>query len=64
MVRENLRSVQRKMKNRYDREAVERSFNAGDKVLVFLPIDSHPLKARCHGHYEKSKRPQLHFKFS
>lgn len=64
MARENLRPAKRKMKNQYDREVVERRFNAGDKVLVLLPIDSHPLKARYHGHYEKSKRPQLHFKYS
>ncbi len=31
-------SVQAKMKTRFDKKAVARSFNKGDMVLVLLPV--------------------------
>lgn len=34
LARENLQSAQRKLKNRYDRETIERSLNAGDEVFI------------------------------
>lgn len=40
------------MKDRYDQETIERSFNVGDKVLVLLPLPGHLLKAQFHGPYE------------
>lgn len=40
---ENLSVAQRKMKVHHDVSAVEREFNVGDKVLLFLPIIKFPL---------------------
>lgn len=36
----------------YDKEAKNRVFKEGDKVLVFLPIPGHPLQTRYYGSYE------------
>ena len=41
-----------KMKTWYDKDARNRVFKPGDKVLVFLPIPGHPLQARYFGPYE------------
>lgn len=38
LARKSLCAVQEQMKIRYDREAVQRSFQIGDRVLVVLPI--------------------------
>ncbi len=51
-----LGSVQSKMKERYDKNAVARSFSEGDKVLVLLPIQGHALKARFSGPYVIDKK--------
>jgi hypothetical protein len=40
------------MKLWYDKDARNRVFKPGDKVLVFLPIPGHPLQARYYGPYE------------
>ncbi|KAK3100143.1 hypothetical protein FSP39_015288 [Pinctada imbricata] len=40
------------MKSWYDKDARNRVFKPGDKVLVFLPIPGHPLQARYFGPYE------------
>lgn len=40
------------MKVWYDKNARNRSFKPGYKVLVFLPISGHPLQARYYGPYE------------
>jgi hypothetical protein len=40
------------MKRWYDKYARNRVFKPGDKVLVFLPIPGHPLRARYFGPYE------------
>ncbi len=49
-------SVQSKMKERYDKNAVARSFSEGDKVLVLLPIQGHALQARFSGPYVIDKK--------
>lgn len=49
LARQNLQSTQKKMKNRYDREAVEQKFEVCDQVLVLLFTSVYPLKARYHG---------------
>ena len=41
-----------KMKTWYDKDARNRVFKPGDKVLVFLPIPGHPLQASYFGPYE------------
>ena len=56
IAREKLKSVQGKMKKRYDRNTVPRTFEVGDKVLVLLPIPGQPLKARFHGPYEIARK--------
>ena len=40
------------MKTWYDKDARNRVFKPGDKVLVFLPIPGHPLQAKYFGSYE------------
>ena len=52
LAQENLKSSQMKMKMWYDKDARNRVFKPGDKVLVFLPIPGHPLQARFYGPYE------------
>ena len=52
LAQENLKSSQTKMKRWYDKDARNRVFKPGDKVLVFLPIPGHPLQARYFGPYE------------
>lgn len=52
LAQENLKSSQLKMKVWYDKNARNRNFKPGDKVLVFLPIPGHPLQARYYGPYK------------
>ncbi|KAK3092929.1 hypothetical protein FSP39_008989 [Pinctada imbricata] len=52
LAQENLKTSQMKMKTWYDKDARNRVFKPGDKVLVFLPIPGHPLQARYFGPYE------------
>jgi hypothetical protein len=52
LAQENLTSSQTKMKLWYDKDARNRVFKPGDKVLVFLPIPGHPLQARYFASYE------------
>ncbi|XP_041947558.1 uncharacterized protein LOC121708759 isoform X4 [Alosa sapidissima] len=47
-----LSSAQSKMKTRYDRKSVHRSFQAGDKVLLFLPVAGSALQAKFSGPYK------------
>ena len=56
LARENLGTAQRRMKNWYDRKTKSRSFNVGDKVLVFLPVTGQPLRAKYHGPYVITKK--------
>ena len=51
LVQNNLRSVQSKMKERYDKYTQSRYFQAGDQVLALLPVPSKPLQARYFGPY-------------
>ena len=52
----NLTVSQRKMKTWYDKRAKSRHFNAGDQVLVLLPIPRQPLQARYFGPYTIMKK--------
>ena len=47
-----LSSAQSKMKTRFDRKSVPRSFQAGDKVLVLLPVMGSALQAKFSGPYD------------
>ena len=46
LARNNLRSVQSKMKERFDKYTQSRSFQPGDKGLALLPVPDKPLQAR------------------
>ena len=49
LAKEHLSVSQKDMKERYDKATVERSFSAGDQVLVLLPIPGSALSARFSG---------------
>ena len=51
-----LKSIQSKMKIRYDENAKDRNFEPGDKVLALLPIPGRPLQARYYGPYNVDKK--------
>ncbi|XP_039894583.1 uncharacterized protein LOC120737796, partial [Simochromis diagramma] len=53
---EALSSAQGKMKSWYDKKAIPRSFNPGDKVLVLLPTASSALSSRFCGPYQVDKK--------
>lgn len=48
---QTLLASQSKMKLQYDRKAVVRAFEVGDKALVLLPINSSGLQAHFSGPY-------------
>ena len=52
IARDNLKQSQSKMKQWYDKDARNRVFNPGDKVLALFPVPGHPLQARYHGPYD------------
>ena len=52
IAKSNLSTAQIKMKTWYDRKSWTRSFNAGDKVLILLPMTGNCLKPKFHGPYE------------
>ncbi|PIK41670.1 hypothetical protein BSL78_21475 [Apostichopus japonicus] len=52
IARQNLEQGQAKMKQWYDKNAKNRVFQPGDKVLVLFPIQGQPLQARYFGPYE------------
>ena len=56
LARANLSSSQKSMKNKYDVDAVERSFKPGQKVLALLPVPGNPLNARFFGPYVIQKK--------
>lgn len=56
LAQESLSSTQKRMKVRYDRKAVSRSFAPGDQVLVLLPIPGSSLSARFSGPYVVEKK--------
>ncbi len=51
LARASMASVQAKMKTRFDKKAVARSFNKGDMVLVLLPVPGSALRAKFSGPY-------------
>ncbi len=51
LAKEALSSSQVRMKQHYDKNAVERKFQPGDKVLVLLPVLGSSLSARFSGPY-------------
>lgn len=50
------------MKERYDMKTVQRKFEMEDEVLILLPANNHPLKAKFQSPYkmEKNKPTQLY----
>ena len=48
---ETLRETQRKMKDRYDVDTVQRDFSPGDQVMVLLPTQTDPLHVTLAGPY-------------
>ncbi|XP_052093704.1 uncharacterized protein LOC127729824 [Mytilus californianus] len=51
IAQKNLKNVQNKIKIWYNKDARDRVFEPGDKVLVFLPVPGHPLPAKYCGPY-------------
>lgn len=49
MILEKLECAQKKMKQKYDRQAELREFSPGDHVLAFLPLVSSPFQAKYYG---------------
>lgn len=56
LARANLSSSQKSMKKKYDVDAVERSFEPGQKVLALLPVPGNPLNSRLFGPYVIQKK--------
>ncbi|XP_035984480.1 uncharacterized protein LOC118558122 [Fundulus heteroclitus] len=56
LAQENLAKAQKKMKARYDKKAVRRSFTPGEKVLVLLPLSGSSLRAQFSGPYEVDRK--------
>ncbi|XP_065149952.1 uncharacterized protein [Paramisgurnus dabryanus] len=56
LARESLSSTQTRMKKRFDQKAVDRQFNAGDKVLVLLPVPGSTLTAKFSGPYDVERK--------
>ncbi len=56
LARESLANAQKDMKSKYDKQAVARSFQPGDEVLVLLPVPGSSLSARFFGPYVVKKR--------
>ncbi|XP_076028478.1 uncharacterized protein LOC143017575 [Oratosquilla oratoria] len=61
----NLKLSQEKMKENYDKDAVERNFEVGDEILLFLPVRKCPLQARYKGPFRViGKRGDLNYVIS
>lgn len=62
LAKQNLKTSQRQMKERFDRGAKCRSFVPGDKVLVLMPTPGSALQARYYGPYHvKEKVSELDY---
>lgn len=62
LARESPSSTQSRMKGRFNKKAVERKFNAGDQVLVLLPVTGSALSTRFSGPYDvERKLPETDF---
>ena len=48
--------AQRKAKVYFDRAAKVKQFQAGDQVLLYLPINKSPLKAKCYGPHKIKRK--------
>lgn len=55
LAKQSLSASQAVMKRRYDRSAVSRRFQVGDKVLALLPIPGSDLSAKFSGPYDVQK---------
>ncbi len=56
VAKQHLSDTQAKMKTRYDKKSIARSFQPGDSVLVLLPVPKSPLHARFLGPYTIEKK--------
>ncbi|KAL0172150.1 hypothetical protein M9458_032461, partial [Cirrhinus mrigala] len=56
VAKQHLSDTQVKMKTRYDKKSVARSFQPGESVLVLLPVPSSPMHARFAGPYTIEKK--------
>lgn len=56
LAKEALVSAQVKMKRQFDRKAVDRSFKAGDKVLILSPTSGSALSVRFFGPYDVERK--------
>ena len=56
LAQESLSSAQKRMKGRYDKKAVSRSFNPGDQVLVLFSIPGSFMSARFSGPYVVARK--------
>ncbi|XP_067685776.1 uncharacterized protein [Haliotis asinina] len=56
LAKQHLLSAQNQAKARFDRKAQDRQFEAGDKVLLYLPIPKSPLKVKYFGPYTVKRR--------
>ena len=56
MARENLHMSQRNMKKKYDKKTLARSFEPGDRVLLYLPKPGESLQAKFQGPYTVLKQ--------
>ncbi len=52
LAKDSLSSVQSQIKSHYDQKAVPRSFQAGDKCIILLPVPGSALQAKFTGPYE------------
>lgn len=48
----NMEKAQSKMKDNFDKRAINRKFSAGDEVLLFNPTRKYPLSAKFEGPYK------------
>ncbi|KAL6461078.1 hypothetical protein MHYP_G00310440 [Metynnis hypsauchen] len=56
LAKQNLCSSQAEMKCRYDRKAIDRTFNVGDHVLALLPVTGSALQTRFCGPYKITEK--------
>lgn len=56
VVKRHLANSQSRMKTRYDKKCVARSFQPGDSVFLLLPVPNSPMHARFSGPYKIEKK--------
>lgn len=56
MAKKHLSNAQMKMKLRFDKKSVNRTFNPGDRVLVLLPVPGSVLNAKFAGPYKVEQK--------